>query len=67
MIKNKMQSHYENELWALTINPKNSYEVATEGGDNILLIWDIENNRQNKFQNLKKILVLQIGLLMLNL
>ena len=67
MIKNKMQSHYENELWALTINPKNSYEVATGGGDNTLRIWDIENNRQNKFQNLKKILVLQIGLLMLNL
>ena len=54
LIKTLMQSHYDNELWALTINPKNSYEVATGGGDNTLRIWDIENNRQKKIILLKE-------------
>ena len=34
LIKTLMKSHYDNELWGLTINPKNSLEVATGGGDN---------------------------------
>ena len=43
-----MQSHYDNELWGLTINPKNQNQVCTGGGDNTLRIWDMETNKQLK-------------------
>jgi len=43
-----MQSHYDNELWGLTVNPRNMYEVCTGGGDNSLRIWDMRTNRQIK-------------------
>ena len=44
-----MKSHYDKELWGLTVNPQNSLEVATGGGDNTLRIWDIKNNQQKGF------------------
>jgi len=28
-----MKSHCDNELWGLTLNPKNSYQIETGGGD----------------------------------
>ena len=46
LIKTLMKSHYDNELWGLTINPTNSLEVATGGGDNTLPIWDIKKNKK---------------------
>ncbi|MBP3801902.1 MAG: EF-hand domain-containing protein, partial [Clostridia bacterium] len=49
LIKTLMKSHYDKELWGLTVNPQNSYEVATGGGDNTLRIWDIKNNKQKGF------------------
>ena len=49
LIKTLMQSHYENELWGLTINPTNNFEIATGGGDKTLRIWDIKTNKQKKF------------------
>ena len=41
-----MKSHYDQELWGLTVNPKNSNQIATGGGDKTLRIWDINKNRQ---------------------
>ena len=41
-----MKSHYDKELWGLTINPKNSNQIATGGGDRTLRIWDIKKNKQ---------------------
>ncbi len=46
MIKSLMKSHYLKELWALTVNPTNSLEVATGGGDQTLRIWDIKKHTQ---------------------
>jgi len=43
-----MQSHYDNELWGLTINPADVNQVCTGGGDNTLRIWDMETNKQLK-------------------
>ena len=54
LIKTLMKSHYDNELWGLTINPKNNYEVATGGGDNTLRIWDIKNDKQKNILILKE-------------
>ena len=47
--KTLMKSHYDKELWGLTVNPSNNLEVATGGGDNTLRIWDIKNNKQKGF------------------
>lgn len=44
-----MNSHAEEELWGLTVNPINPYQVASGGGDKSLRIWDIRNNKQLKF------------------
>jgi microtubule-associated protein-like 6 len=44
-----MKSHYEYELWALTINPTNSYECETGGGDKTLRIWDLKKYKQKGF------------------
>ena len=41
-----MKSHYDKELWGLTVNPKNSNKIATGGGDKTLRIWDIKQNKQ---------------------
>ena len=49
MLRSIMKSHYEYELWALTINPTNSYECATGGGDKTLRIWDLKNYKQKGF------------------
>jgi microtubule-associated protein-like 6 len=54
LINTLMKSHYDNELWGLTINPKNNYEIATGGGDNTLRIWDIKNNKQKNILILKE-------------
>jgi len=43
-----MQSHSDNELWGLSVNPLNPYQVVTGGGDNTLRIWDTKNNKQIK-------------------
>jgi WD40 repeat protein len=43
-----MQSHYDNELWGLTVNPSNPYQVASGGGDMTLRIWDLKTNKQLK-------------------
>nr|MCQ2973133.1 WD40 repeat domain-containing protein [archaeon] len=48
-----MKSHYDKELWGLTINPTNNNEVATGGGDKTLRIWDIKNDKQKGFLMLK--------------
>ena len=44
--RNIMKSHYDNELWGLTVNPKNNNQIATGGGDRTLRIWDIKQNKQ---------------------
>lgn len=44
-----MQSHSDNELWALSINPSNPFLVITGGGDKTLRIWDIRTNKQLKY------------------
>ena len=49
MLRSIMKSHYEYELWALTINPTNSYECATGGGDKTLRIWDLKKYKQKGF------------------
>jgi microtubule-associated protein-like 6 len=49
MLHSIMKSHYEYELWALTINPTNSYECATGGGDKTLRIWDLKKYQQKGF------------------
>ena len=49
LLRTIMQSHYESELWGLTINPTDSNEVATGGGDKSLRIWDLKKNKQKKF------------------
>jgi microtubule-associated protein-like 6 len=49
MLRSVMKSHYEYELWALTINPTNSYECATGGGDKTLRIWDLKKYQQKGF------------------
>ena len=41
-----MKSHYDKELWGLTVNPRNSNLIATGGGDKTLRIWDISKNKQ---------------------
>ena len=41
-----MKSHYDKELWGLTVNPRNSNQIATGGGDKTLRIWDISKNKQ---------------------
>ena len=46
MTKEIMKSHYDKELWGLTVNPKNSNQIATGGGDKTLRIWDIKKNKQ---------------------
>lgn len=43
-----MQSHSDKELWGLSINPTNPYQVVTGGGDNTLRIWDTKKNKQIK-------------------
>jgi microtubule-associated protein-like 6 len=43
-----MQSHSENELWALSVNPIDPYLVVSGGGDKTLRIWDIKKNIQIK-------------------
>lgn len=43
-----MQSHSDNELWALSVNPQNPYLVVTGGGDSTLRVWDIRTNKQIK-------------------
>ena len=48
LLRTLMNSHFNNELWALTVNPTNCYEVATGGGDKTLRIWDIKRNRMKK-------------------
>ena len=40
-----MQSHYDNELWGLTVNPSNPNEVLTGGGDMTLRKWDAISNK----------------------
>jgi WD40 repeat protein len=40
-----MQSHSENELWALSINPINPNLIVTGGGDKTLRIWDLKINK----------------------
>ena len=49
LIKTLMKSHYDNELWGLTVNPQNSLEIATGGGDKTLRIWDLKDNKQKGF------------------
>ena len=44
-----MKSHYDLELWGLTVNLQNIYEIVTGGGDNTLPIWDIKNVQQKGF------------------
>ena len=44
-----MQSHAEEELWGVAVNPINPFLVASGGGDKTLRIWDIKTNRQIKF------------------
>ena len=44
-----MQSHSDNELWALSVNPLNPFLVVTGGGDNTLRVWDIRTNKQIKY------------------
>lgn len=34
LIKILIKSHYDKELWGLSINPQNNFEVATGGEDN---------------------------------
>ena len=46
MTREIMKSHYDKELWGLTVNPKNSNQIATGGGDRTLRIWDIKKNKQ---------------------
>jgi WD40 repeat protein/Ca2+-binding EF-hand superfamily protein len=43
-----IQSHADNELWALTVHPNNPNLVASGGGDMTLRIWDIRTNKQIK-------------------
>ena len=50
MTKEIMKSHYDKELWGLTVNPRNSNLIATGGGDRTLRIWDIKKNKQILFQ-----------------
>ena len=38
-LTNKMQGHYEGEVWALATCPKN-YKFVTAGGDKIIRLWD---------------------------
>lgn len=44
--KNKilLQSHYDTELWAVTVNPKNPNLFASGGGDCTLRVWDAKKN-----------------------
>ena len=44
-----MQSHSEEELWGVAVNPINPFLVASGGGDKTLRIWDIKINKQVKF------------------
>lgn len=39
-----LQSHYDTELWALTVNPSNSCLFASGGGDCTLRVWDAKKN-----------------------
>ena len=54
LIKTLMKSHYDKKLWGLTINPKNSLEVATGGGDNTLPIWEFKKINKKGFLMLNK-------------
>lgn len=47
--KTLMNSHSEEELWGVAVNPLNPFLVASGGGDKTLRIWDIKTNRQIKF------------------
>ena len=50
LVKTLLKSYYDLELWGLTINPQNSYEISTGGGDNTLGIWNIKKeDQQNGF------------------
>lgn len=53
-VKTYMKSHSEAELWGVTINPTNSNEIASGGGDRTLRVWDIKKNKQKKFLKLKE-------------
>lgn len=42
--KTLLQSHYDTELWAVTVNPKNPTLFASGGGDCTLRVWDAIKN-----------------------
>ena len=43
-----LSSHYDTELWAVTVHPNNSNLFATGGGDSTLRVWDVKKNKMIK-------------------